>query len=374
MPKLPRVTVVLFGNTGPGTDFGQYGSKTAAAPQTEADFGSLSAFIAGCQSLSAWVTGWTAAAVGAAFNPYLEDMNGAFKVFSYYLFSLFERGIPDWDAGTTYYKGSYVNDPAGSGQRWYSLTDNNLNNAPPVGASNAQWQWDNPPLPSTFGFGNAITAALNIFPNTGAPTTKVDVEADIISVQGVSLTALAATLNFSAAGPVLNGRDQAGAFAANTWVAILAVTDDFGTPAFTGLLASLSDTAPTLPSGVTKFRRIGWAYIDGTGAITQFQMQGDWWTWTDANQFILINPVGTTNMRNYGMSPTSKLASFKMFESLSTITWKVTGSGAPALEILSSAGGQIVTASAQLASNDSQQMDLVSGQGRLTTMSYYDPA
>lgn len=146
MPKLPRVTSVLFGSTGPATDFGQFGSKTAAAPQTQSDFASLSAFIAGCQALAAWVTGWTAAAVGAAFNPYLEDENGAYKVFSYYINQLCERGVSDWDAGTTYYKGAEVQDPAGSGQRFVSLTDNNLNNALPLGASNAQWLWDNPPV------------------------------------------------------------------------------------------------------------------------------------------------------------------------------------------------------------------------------------
>lgn len=163
MPKLPRVTSVLFGATGPGTDFGQFGSKTAAAPQTEADYGSLAAFIAGCQALAAWVTGWTAAAVGAAFNPYLEDENGAYKVFSYYLNQLCERGVSDWDAGTTYYKGALVQDPAGSGQEFYALTDNNLNQALPLGASNAQWRWNNPPLLT-----KGASATLNVLPKISA--------------------------------------------------------------------------------------------------------------------------------------------------------------------------------------------------------------
>lgn len=138
MPKLTRKTVVQFGAGGPSTDFGQFGSEKAGTPQTSQDPSII-------QQLSAWATGWAAAAVGAAFNPYLEDLNGfCFTVF-YFLANLFERGIPDWDAGTTYYKGAYVQDPAGSGQRWYSLQDNNLNNAPPASASNAFWQWDNAP-------------------------------------------------------------------------------------------------------------------------------------------------------------------------------------------------------------------------------------
>lgn len=139
MPKLPRVTVVQFGAGGPSTDFGQFGSKTAAAPQTTQ---SPSVIMA----LAAWATGWTAAAVGAAFNPYLEDMNGFCLTAFYFLANLFERGIPDWIATTTYYKGAVVQDPAGSGQQFYSLTDNNLNQALPLGASNAQWRWLNPPL------------------------------------------------------------------------------------------------------------------------------------------------------------------------------------------------------------------------------------
>lgn len=138
MPKLPRKTVVQFGVSGPSTDFGQFGSKAASAPQTSQDPSVI-------QQLSAWITGWTLAAVGAAFNPYLEDMNGAFFVFGYFLANIFERGVPDWDAGTTYYQGAQVQDPGGSGQRWYSLQNSNLNNTPPASASNAFWRWDNPP-------------------------------------------------------------------------------------------------------------------------------------------------------------------------------------------------------------------------------------
>lgn len=139
MPKLPRVTVVQFGSGGPSTDFGQFGSKAASAPQTSQNPAVL-------QALMAWLNGWAFAAVGADFNPFLEDMNCVAFVFGYFIANLFERGIPDWDAGTTYYKGAVVNDPAGSGQVWSSLQDNNLNNTPPLSASNAFWQWTNPPV------------------------------------------------------------------------------------------------------------------------------------------------------------------------------------------------------------------------------------
>lgn len=138
MAKLPRETVVQFGAGGVLSDFGQFGSKKAGSPQDSQNPTII-------MQLAAWATGWANAAVGAKFNPYLEDMNGFCLATFYFLANMFERGIPDWDPGTTYYLGAQVQDPAGSGQHWYSLQNNNLNNAPPVGASNAFWHWDNQP-------------------------------------------------------------------------------------------------------------------------------------------------------------------------------------------------------------------------------------
>jgi microcystin-dependent protein len=138
MPKLTRVLVRQFGASGSATNFGQFGSKFNAAPQTSQNPSVIMA-------LANWLSGWTQAAVGARFNPYLEDMNGFCYTVFYFLANIFERGIPDWDATTTYFKGAVCQDPAGSGQYFYSLTDNNLNQALPLGASNAQWRWLNAP-------------------------------------------------------------------------------------------------------------------------------------------------------------------------------------------------------------------------------------
>lgn len=142
MPPLPRVTVKQFGASGPSTDFGQFGSKTAAAPQTSQNPSVI-------MQLAAWATGWTAAAIGAAFNPYLEDMNGFCLVVMYFLANLFERGIASWDAGTTYFQGALVSDAANPGDVYVSLTDNNLNNALPGHSGNAQWDWWNPSGPGS---------------------------------------------------------------------------------------------------------------------------------------------------------------------------------------------------------------------------------
>lgn len=296
MPKLPRVTVVQFGASGASTDFGQFGSKAAAAPQTSQNPSII-------QQLAAWATGWTLAAVGAAFNPYLEDMNGAFFVFGYFLANMFERGIPDWDAGTTYYRGAVVQDPAGSGQQWYSLTDNNLNNAPPLLASNAQWQWNNPPPPTVPGVGNALKAALTVAPNIGAPNTKVDIAASTLSVQGVSLATVAQTCDITVSGA---GGLDTGAAANNTWYAIHVITNATGS--LVSSLFSLSATAPTLPAGYTLFRRVGWVRRDGSGNFRFFTRTGDWVYYKTPNAY--ASPTGAAFSFAVDMPSTSILAQF----------------------------------------------------------------
>lgn len=134
MAKLPRVTSVLFGSTAPSQTVEEFGSKTQlGTPNYTTDPAQI-------QQLAAWTDGWTAAIATGNKAPYVQDMNAFCLVDSYQLAYLFQMGIPEWDSATTYYLGSYVQDPAGSGNVWYSLQNNNLNNAPPVGASNAFWK------------------------------------------------------------------------------------------------------------------------------------------------------------------------------------------------------------------------------------------
>lgn len=137
MAKIVRKTMVQFGLAGPVSSFGQFGSKEAGTPQTTKDPTVI-------QQLSAWSNGWQDAVVTANKAAYLEDMNGMCFVFSWQLGYLLQQGIPEWDASTTYYLNSVVQ--ANNGQWFNSLQDNNLNNAPPVSASNAFWTWVNAPV------------------------------------------------------------------------------------------------------------------------------------------------------------------------------------------------------------------------------------
>lgn len=133
----PRKTLAVFGIGGTTDDFEQFGSTAVAATDYTKDIETI-------QGLAAWNTGWRAALV-ASKAPILQDMNAVWLVHSYMQGSLFEEGIPEWDAGTTYAWGSVVKLPYTGGnnfQLFISLGDANLNNALPTApASNTAWQF-----------------------------------------------------------------------------------------------------------------------------------------------------------------------------------------------------------------------------------------
>lgn len=378
MAKLLRKTCVPFGLSGSPSNFGQFGSKEAGFPQTSQDPAII-------QQLAAWVDGWTAAVVGGDKAAYIEDMNGFCLVAQYMSAYIYEMGIPEWDAATAYFIGSVVQGPAGgsSASQWFqSLQDNNLGNAPPASADNAFWKWANRPLPSSFGFGNAIKANYGLKPNAGAPTTKVDFNADIFSVLGVSLTSVSVTIDDTVVG--LNGLDS-GVLLANQKYAVHIITNDTGT--LVGGVISLSATSPALPPGFTKFRRSGWIFI-GAGPsklIIQFFQQADWWWFVDPVQFNFI-PISGTNSFASAVPPTSRMVSFAFSSNFpgnsSSINMRVTGTSQPYTTVCSigviSGTGPITQANSNsvgvFPTDSNQQIDITfNGSPTIKVLGYYDP-
>jgi hypothetical protein len=135
MARLTRQTLSLFGVSGPTSDFGQFGSQAASSPVTTKN-------VATIQALAAWADGWQdAVALGQA--PYLQDMNGWMYVHSYEQCYSLQEGIPEYDAGTTYYIGGLVKNLGNSGyiEIYASLTNTNLGNALPTRTNNTNWQF-----------------------------------------------------------------------------------------------------------------------------------------------------------------------------------------------------------------------------------------
>lgn len=98
------------------------------------------------------------------------------------------------------------------------------------------------------------------FNNTVTPNTQFDLTADTVVVADPSTSAVVVltapanvTINISTAGPIANGRDQAGAFTAGSWVHFYYIYN--GTTLSGIASAAAPSVGPTLPTGYTK-----WAY------------------------------------------------------------------------------------------------------------------
>lgn len=138
MPKITRQTHKVFGAAGSSDNFAQFGSLVAADPIKTKDLATI-------MGLPAWDNGFQDSVYGANKDLLLEDLNGFALEHSTQIAYILQAGIPEWDAGTTYFKGSYVQrtDVLGNatGEQYVSLVDNNVGNALPVQATNANWQY-----------------------------------------------------------------------------------------------------------------------------------------------------------------------------------------------------------------------------------------
>lgn len=149
-----RKLLTPFGGAGATTNFAQFGSKKAGSPIKSKDILTI-------QSLAAWANGFQDAVLTGDHPAFLEDINSLFYVKSYMLAYLFQEGVPEWDAGQSYYVGSMCRRP-GTNEIYQSLTDDNLGNVLPVKTNNTFWMWFNePPIKAGMGqqwFGATLPA------------------------------------------------------------------------------------------------------------------------------------------------------------------------------------------------------------------------
>lgn len=126
MPKLPRVTAKIFASNAQEDDIGQFGSALTGTKVTTSDISEI-------QALPAYEDGWRGAVISNRNYPTLQEMNGLQKSFSQQIAYCLQNGMPEWDAGTTYYAYQFcrIND-----EFYYSLTDENTGNNPKTDSTN----------------------------------------------------------------------------------------------------------------------------------------------------------------------------------------------------------------------------------------------
>ncbi len=120
MAKITRAVQKIFGSTSGFQQVSQYGSLANGTPNFTLDPVVI-------QALTQYTNGWFDAAIGSN-SPAIEDMNALCYLYAYQLAYLMQEGIAEWDATTTYFIGSMVQD--GTGAQYISTLDTNLNNSP----------------------------------------------------------------------------------------------------------------------------------------------------------------------------------------------------------------------------------------------------
>ncbi len=122
MAKLPRVTAKVFASNAADTDIGQFGSALTGSKVTTSNISEI-------QALPAYETGWRGAVISNRDFPTLQEMNGLQKTFSQQIAYILQEGVPEYDTGTTYYKGGWCKGLEDEVISLYeSLVDDNLGN------------------------------------------------------------------------------------------------------------------------------------------------------------------------------------------------------------------------------------------------------
>jgi hypothetical protein len=118
MSKLERKTQKIFAGALPADDnIAIFGSLAAGQKAYSDDPDKIQG--------AAYENGW-AAAIVPDDSPALEDMNALFNLVTRQLAYIYQNGVPEWDAGTTYCIGSICSQ---NGVLYVSLADDNTNNA-----------------------------------------------------------------------------------------------------------------------------------------------------------------------------------------------------------------------------------------------------
>jgi hypothetical protein len=264
---------------------GVFGSAAALAPATSTNPETI-------ESLAAFLTGWEDATEGGLKLPTLEDMQGLKYDTDYHLAYIYQTGMQVYDSQTTYYTNDLVRKDATT-EIWKSLVDNNTGNALVAGSN---WILTGnlaniPTSPivtaSTATKGIALlTSPITIANNASDANNDIDFSAGVFQFSDGSgqaaASAITKRLDASWTAGTNQGGLDTGSKANSTWYHCYAIYNP--TTLVSDFLFSTGAITPTLlPSGYTKFKRLGSIKTDGSGNIRGF--------FQNRNYFFLKTPV-----------------------------------------------------------------------------------
>ena len=195
---VPRKTAKIFAKNAASGDMTVFGSTLAGNTVYSQDLDSIQS--------SHYEVGWREGVISDLNYPLMSDMNAVQKTLSQQIAYGLQHGIPEWDAGTTYYAYDIVQS---GGILYTSIIDNNTNNA--VGDTTKWAVYYNPAEYANKSLSNLNATGEKHFINKRQVTNCI-LEAPIINSRITVWTVSGSTLTVKAGVKVLipNGRNADG--------------------------------------------------------------------------------------------------------------------------------------------------------------------
>lgn len=118
MPKLERINQLIFAGNSGSREITEFGTAKNTEPVYTKDAAAI--------MNNNYLEGWDSAVLPDR-APYMEDSNGLYYMITRQLAYLFQAGLAEWNADTTYYQNSFVQV---NGVIYYSLTNDNTGYEP----------------------------------------------------------------------------------------------------------------------------------------------------------------------------------------------------------------------------------------------------
>ena len=122
--------------------------------------------------------------------------------------------------------------------------------------------------------------------NAGTPNTQFDLDADVVTLHNPSDGSIAVrrnpgsiTNNVSTAGPAANGRDQAGAFGASSWIHFYYIWNGTTLATVSSATAPTGAAGPVMPTGYTHWAYAGAVRYNATPLLVRTRFRGSWATY-----------------------------------------------------------------------------------------------
>jgi hypothetical protein len=250
------------------------------------------------QANSAYELGWNNATISGEKLPALEEFQSLNYINTSQIAYLLNKGIPEWVADAEYYIGDIQREVAGT-KIYRSITNNNIGN---ILTNITHWALlvdlalTVPNATETVAGVALLNKQITIANNIADPNNDINFGAGNFTFSDFSGQAVATAMTKRLDAAWVAGNNQGGldtgAKAANTWYHCYAIHNL--TTLVTDFIFSTNAATPILPSGFTKYKRVGSIKTNASNNILAFKQRKDYFEWKDVVLDLSIGSVVAT--------------------------------------------------------------------------------